>query len=85
MVKMFKRLKEKYYQYEFLSAYLPLRSEIGSRCDDIILGLDKDGNLSAAGGFQDTHEQFHRLLENVGRAHVDLCHHHKHGDTESQS
>ena len=34
---------------------IPLRGKVGGRCDDIILGLDKDGDLPTAGRFKDPH------------------------------
>ena len=67
-----------------LHTYIPLRSEVSSGCDDVILPLHQDRYFPAARRLQDTGEQLHGLLQDIRRAHVDLCHHHKHGNTESQ-
>ncbi len=63
---------------------IPLRGEVGGGCDDIILGLDEDGDLPTARRFKDPHQELHCLLEHVWGAHVNLCHHHKHRDTEGK-
>ena len=62
----------------------PFRCKVCCRGDDVILCLHQDRDLAAAGGLEDPGQQLHRVLQDVGRAHVDLCHHHKHGNTQRQ-
>ena len=45
-----------------MCVYVPLRGEVDSRSDDVIVRLDHDGDLAATGRFQDAIQEFEGVL-----------------------
>lgn len=63
-----------------------MRREVVTYCGIYTLFtiLDKYRNLASAGGFQDFGELRDGLLEDLGRADVDLCDYDEDGDVEGE-
>ena len=61
---------------------VPFRREVSCRDDHVIPVVDQNGNLAAARGLEDSLQQLQRVVEDVGRTHVNLGDHHKHGNVQ---
>lgn len=63
---------------------IPLRLEAARGVDHVVLRLDQHWHFLTSGGLEDAMQQLERRFQHIGRAHVDLCHHHKHGFVQGQ-